>query len=72
MNPETPSPQDLLAPVAQHESTIQQHEIALVQQDTLMAKHSQVLSDLMTSVRQLFDRLPTSPSTAASAPLAES
>ncbi|KAL1256462.1 hypothetical protein QQF64_012007 [Cirrhinus molitorella] len=40
-----------------------------------MAKHSQVLSDLMTSIRQIFDRLPSSSataSTAASVPLPDS
>ncbi len=34
-----------------------------------MAKHSEVLSDLMTSVRQLFDRLPSISATTASVTL---
>ncbi|KAK3565344.1 hypothetical protein QTP86_007137 [Hemibagrus guttatus] len=41
MNPEMPNPQELLATVAQHESTVQRLESALAQQETLMAKHSQ-------------------------------
>lgn len=72
MDPETPNPQELLATVAQHESTVQRHETVLAQQETLMTKHSQVLTDLMTSIRQIFDRLPSTPaaaSTAASVPL---
>lgn len=75
MNPENPSSQELLTTVAQHESTVQRHENVLVQQEALMAKHSQVLSELMTTVRQLFDRLPTCSnpaSTATSVPLSES
>ncbi len=64
MNPETPNSQELLATIAQHESTVQRHETAPVKQETLMAKHSQVLSDLMTSVRQTFDRLPSTSATA--------
>ncbi len=69
MNPETPNSQELFATVAQHKSTVQRHESALVQQETLMAKHSEVLSDLMTSVRQLFDRLPSISATTASVTL---
>lgn len=67
MNPEIPNSQELFATVAQHEATVQCHESALVQQETLMAKHSQVLSDLMTSVRQIFDRLPSTLATASTA-----
>lgn len=74
MNPETPNPQELLATVAQHESTVQRHETALAQQETLMAKHSQVLTDLMTSIHQIFDQLPSTSATAsaASVPLPDS
>ncbi|KAK3505778.1 hypothetical protein QTP70_004024 [Hemibagrus guttatus] len=70
----TPDPQELLATVAQHESTIQRLEAALAQQETLMATHSQVLTDLMTSIRQIFDRLPSTSATAsaASVPLPDS
>lgn len=75
MNPEAPNPQELLATVAQYESTVQRHESALAQQETLMTRHSQLLSDLMTSVRQIFDRLPSTSVTAspaASVPLPDS
>ncbi|KAK3545650.1 hypothetical protein QTP70_009569 [Hemibagrus guttatus] len=71
MNPETPDPQELLATVAQHESTVQCLEAALAQQETLMATHSQVLTELMTSIRQIFDRLPSTSAT-ASVPLPDS
>ncbi len=50
MNPEMPNSQEILAAVAQHESTVRRHESALVQQQTVMVKHSELLSDLMTSV----------------------
>ncbi|KAK3518249.1 hypothetical protein QTP70_034616 [Hemibagrus guttatus] len=63
MNPETPDPQELLATVAQHESTVQRLEAALAQQETLMATHT----DLMTSIRQIFDRLPSTSATASAA-----
>ncbi|KAK3548470.1 hypothetical protein QTP70_013292 [Hemibagrus guttatus] len=74
MNPEMPDPQELLATVAQHESTVQRLEAALAQQETLMATHSQVLTDLMTSIHQIFDRLPSTSATAsaASVPLPDS
>lgn len=75
MEPECPSSQELLATVAQHGSTVQRHENVLVQQEALMAKHSQVLSELMTTVRQLFDRLPTCTTPASittPAPMSES
>lgn len=45
--------------LAQHESSVQRHEAVLVQQEALMVKHSQLLSDAMTSVRQIFERLPS-------------
>lgn len=72
MNPETPSTQELLTTVVQHEASVQRHEAVLVQQEALMVKHSQLLSDVMTSVRQIFDRLPPTramASTADSVPL---
>lgn len=75
MNPETPGSQQLLATVAQHESTIQRHENAFAQQETLMVQHSQLLADLMASVRQLFDKVhvdSTPAPAAASIPLPES
>lgn len=73
MNPETPGSQQLLATVAQHESTIQRHENAFAQQETLMVQHSQLLADLMASVRQLFDKVHVDSTPApASIPLPES
>lgn len=45
--------------LAQQESSVQRHEAVLVQQEALMVKHSQLLSDAMTSVRQIFERLPS-------------
>jgi len=64
MNPETPIAQELFATVAQHETSVQCHEAALVQQEALMVKHSELLSDVMNSVRRIFDRLPSTPGTA--------
>ncbi|KAL1278509.1 hypothetical protein QQF64_025182 [Cirrhinus molitorella] len=65
MDPETLTSKDLLAVIAQHESSFQRHEAVLSRQEELMAKHSQLLADVMSSIRQLFERLPgASPSSA--------
>ncbi len=58
MDPETLTSKDLLAVIAQHESSFQRHEAVLSHQEELMSKHSQLLSDVMGSIRQLFERLP--------------
>ncbi len=64
------STQDLFTTIAQHESSVQRHVTVLVQQEALMVRHSQLLSDVMTSIRQIFDRLP-SPQVTASAAASE-
>lgn len=60
MDPETLGSKDLLAVIAQHEASFQRHEAVLSRQEELMAKHSQLLADVMSSIRQLFERLPGS------------
>ncbi len=55
------SAKDLLEVVAQHEATVKHHEEALSQQKSLMEKPSHRLSDLMTSMRNVFERLPQAP-----------
>ncbi len=47
--------------MAQRESMVKRHEAALSQQESLMEKHFHLLSDLMTSMRHLFERLPQAP-----------
>ncbi len=66
--PETLTSKDLLAAIAQHESSFQCHEAVLSHQEELMTKHSQLLSDVMGSIRQLFERLPGASSPSASPP----
>ncbi|RXN16484.1 adhesion G -coupled receptor E3-like protein [Labeo rohita] len=65
MDPETLISRDLLTVIAQHESSFQCYEAVLSHQEEL-AKHSQRLADVMSSIRQLFDWLsgasPSSPS----------
>ncbi len=68
MDPETLTSKDLLAVIAQHESSFQRHEAVLSHQEELMTKHSQLLSDVMGSIRQLFERLPGASSPSASPP----
>ncbi len=58
MDPETLTSKDLLAVMAQHESSFQRHEAVLSHQEELMTRHSQLLADMMGSIRQLFERLP--------------
>ncbi len=58
MDPETLTSKDLLAVMAQHESSFQRHEAVLSHQEELMTRHSQLLADVMGSIRQLFERLP--------------
>ncbi|XP_016396320.1 macrophage mannose receptor 1-like [Sinocyclocheilus rhinocerous] len=45
MDPETLTSKDLLAVIAQHESSFQRHEAVLSHQEELMSKHSQLLAD---------------------------
>ncbi|KAM9412399.1 uncharacterized protein ACWYII_026600 [Salvelinus alpinus] len=66
MNPEAASTQDFFPMLSHHEGTVQRHEAALVQQEALLAGHSQLLSEMMTSIKQISDQL--SPAT-ASAPV---
>ncbi len=61
MDPAEPSAKDLLGVVAQYEATVKRREAALSQQESLMEKHFHLLSDLMTSMRHLFERLPQAP-----------
>ncbi|KAL0161345.1 hypothetical protein M9458_045070, partial [Cirrhinus mrigala] len=70
MDPETLTSKDLLTVISRHESSFQRHEAVLSRQEELMAKHSQLLGDVMSSIRQLFDRLPgtSSPSPSPSLP----
>ncbi len=68
MDPETLTSKDLLAVIAQHESSFQRHEAVLSHQEELMTRHSQLLSDMMGSIRQLFERLPGASSPSASPP----
>ncbi|RXN13472.1 Pol poly [Labeo rohita] len=70
MDPETLTSKDLLTVISRHESSFQRHEAVLSCQEELMAKHSQLLADVMSSIRQLFDRLPgtSSPSPSPSLP----
>ncbi|XP_016332899.1 uncharacterized protein LOC107681197 [Sinocyclocheilus anshuiensis] len=66
MDPETLTSKDLMAVIAQHESSFQRHEAVLSHQEELITKHSQLLADVMGSIHQLFERLPgASPPTAS-------
>uniref|UniRef100_A0A4W5LKJ1 Retrotransposon gag domain-containing protein n=1 Tax=Hucho hucho TaxID=62062 RepID=A0A4W5LKJ1_9TELE len=58
MDSETLSSKDLLAVIARHEASFQRHEAVLSRQEELIASHSQLLADMMSSLRQLFERLP--------------
>jgi hypothetical protein len=58
MNPEAASSQDLFATLLHHKGTVQCHKAALVQQEALMARHSQLMSEMLTSIKQISDRLP--------------
>ncbi len=58
MDPGTLTSKDLLAVIAQHESSFQCHEAVLSHQEELMTKQSQLLADIMGSIRQLFERIP--------------
>lgn len=68
MDPETPTTCKLLPTITQHIYSVQRNKVVLAQQEVLMAKHSQLLADIPTSIRQLFDQLPlpqaTPPATA--------
>lgn len=65
MDPETLTSKDLLAVIAQHESSFQCHEAVLSYQEELMTKHSQLLADV---IRQLFERLPAASPSSVSPP----
>lgn len=43
--------------LSHHQETVQRHEAALVQQEALMARHSHLLSEMLTSIKQISDRL---------------
>ncbi len=68
MDPETLTSKDLLAVIAQHESSFQRHEAVLSHQEELMTKHSQLLSDVMGSIRQLLNGSPGASSPSALPP----
>ncbi len=57
MDPGTLASKDLLAVIAQQDSSFQRHEAVLSHQEELMTKHSQLLANVMGSIRQLFERL---------------
>ncbi|KAK3574372.1 hypothetical protein QTP86_006156 [Hemibagrus guttatus] len=58
MDPETPSTQQVLNTIIRHENSFQRHKGVLAQQETLMAWHSQLLSEVLSTIRQISDRLP--------------
>ncbi|KAK3517835.1 hypothetical protein QTP70_021016 [Hemibagrus guttatus] len=68
MDPETPSTQQVLNTIIQHENAFQCHGV-LAQQETLMVQHSQLLSEVLSSIRQTCNRLPpTQTATSAGVP----
>lgn len=72
MDPKTISSKDLVAVIAQHEASFQRHEAVLSQQEKLMTSHSHLLGEMMSSIRQLSERLPVpSPSPDRPSPFTE-